>query len=45
MDNFDLKKFLAENKLTEQSKFISEEFLFINSDGDKVYKDKRVYIL
>ena len=39
MDNFDLRKYLAENKLTNQSKLISEEFLFINSDGDKVYKD------
>ena len=41
MDNFDLRKFLVENKLTNQSKLISEEFLFINSDGDKVYKDEK----
>ena len=41
MDNFDLRKYLAENKLTNQSKLISEEFLFINSDGDKVYKDEK----
>ena len=45
MDNFDLRKYLAENKLTNQSKLISEEFLFINSDGDKVYKDEKVYII
>ena len=25
MDNFDLRKFLVENKLTEQSKLISED--------------------
>ena len=41
MDNFDLRKYLAEYKLTNQSKLISEEFLFINSDGDKVYKDEK----
>ena len=41
MDNFDLRKYLAENKLTNQSKLISEEFLFINSDGEKVYKDEK----
>ena len=41
MDNFDLRKYLAENKLTNQSKLILEEFLFINSDGDKVYKDEK----
>ena len=41
MKAFDIKKFLIENKLTNQSKLISEEFLFINSDGDKVYKDEK----
>ena len=41
MDNFNLRKFLVENKLTEQSKLISEEFLFIDSQGDKVYKDEK----
>ena len=41
MKAFDIKKFLVENKLTNQSKLISEEFLFINSDGDKVYKDEK----
>ena len=41
MDNFDLRKYLAENKLTNQSKLISEEFLFINSDGDQVFKDEK----
>ena len=35
MDNFDLRKYLAEGKL------LKEEFLFINSDGDKVYKDEK----
>ena len=33
MDNFDLRKYLVENKLTKQSKLISEEFLFVNTDG------------
>ena len=41
MDNFDLRKYLVENKLTNQSKLISEEFLFINTDGGKVYKDEK----
>ena len=41
MDNFDLRKYLAENKLTTQSKLISEEFLFINTDGKSVYKDEK----
>ena len=41
MDNFDLRKYLTENKLTNQSKLILEEFSFINSDGDKVYKDEK----
>jgi|TARA_B100001559_G_scaffold10924_1_gene9604 hypothetical protein len=40
MDNFDLRKYLAENKLTNQSKLISEEFLFVNTDGDQVFKDE-----
>ena len=35
MDNFDLRKYLAEGKL------LKEEFLFINSDGEKVYKDEK----
>ena len=41
MDNFDLRKYLVENKLTNQSKLISEEFLFINTDGKKVFKDEK----
>jgi hypothetical protein len=41
MDNFDLRKYLVENKLTTQSKLISEEFLFVNTDGKMVYKDEK----
>jgi hypothetical protein len=41
MKAFDIKKFLVENKLTNQSKLILEEFLFVNTDGDKVYKDEK----
>ena len=41
MKAFNIKKFLVENKLTSQSKLISEEFLFVSSDGDKVYKDEK----
>ena len=41
MDNFNLRKFLVENKLTTQSKLISEEFLFVNTDGKMVYKDEK----
>jgi hypothetical protein len=41
MDNFDLRKYLVENKLTNQSKLISEEFLFVNTDGKMVYKDEK----
>ena len=41
MDNFDLRKFLVENKLTNQSKLISEEFLFVNTDGNQVFKDEK----
>ena len=37
MDNFNLRKYLIENKLTTQSKLISEEFLFVNTDGKMVY--------
>ena len=35
------KNFENTNKLTNQSKLISEEFLFVSSDGDKVYKDEK----
>ena len=41
MKDFNIKKFLVENKLTALSKLISEEFLFVSSDGDKVYKDEK----
>ena len=42
MKAFDIKKFLVENKLTNQSKLISEEeFLFYNTDGDEVFKDEK----
>ena len=41
MDNFNLRKYLVENKLTTQSKLISEEFLFVNTDGKMVYKDEK----
>ena len=51
MDNFDLRKFLVENKLTEQSKLISEDEYktwrgnsYINATGNIDYMDGWDYV-
>ena len=37
MDNFDLKKYLVENKVTTNSKMVKENYLEVQTDDDNNY--------